>query len=71
MLFATRCKFNGDRSPGSTEEMLAIFAERGPGSGEVARYVSSDGQGGLLITESDSIAEGYEWALAFARLDGL
>lgn len=67
MLFLTSYKFKGDQSPDSVKEMLALFAERGPSAGEVAHYVASDGRGGLLVTEADSMADGYEGTLAFAR----
>jgi hypothetical protein len=67
MLFATRYKFKGDQSPESVKKLLAVFAERGPASGEVAHYVAADGRGGLIITESDDVGEAYENSLAYQQ----
>jgi len=43
--------------------MLAVFAERGPGEGEIAHYVSTDGSGGLIIADVDDPQAGYANAL--------
>lgn len=67
MLFATRYKFKGDQSPDSVKALLAVFAERGPAAGEIAHYVAADGRGGLIISENDSMQEGYENALHYQR----
>ncbi len=67
MLFATRYRFKGDQSPDSVKEMLGVFAERGGAEGEVAHYIASDGRGGMIITEADSMDEGYENMLHFQR----
>ena len=63
----TRYRFTGDQSPDSVKEMLAVFAERGAADGEIAHYVLADGRGGFIITESDSMEEGYEDALHYQR----
>ena len=59
MLFGTRYKFVGDRSPESIKELLATFAEHGTAPGEVAHYVMADGRGGLVISESDNATDAY------------
>lgn len=60
MLFGTRYKFIGDRSPDAVKALLASFAENGEAPGTVAHYVLADGRGGLVISENDSIKEAYE-----------
>ena len=67
MLFATRYKFKGDQSPESVKQLLAVFAERGAAEGQVAHYVSVDGRGGLIITESDDMNEAYANALHYQQ----
>ncbi len=67
MLLVTQYKFKGDRSPESTKAMLAVFAERGAASGQVAHYVAADGGGGFIISESDSLDDAYENALHYQQ----
>ncbi len=67
MLFATKYTFKGDQSPESVKEMLAVFAELGAQEGEVAHYVATNGRGGLIISEADSMEEGYERILRFSQ----
>ena len=67
MLFATRYKFKGDQSPESVKALLAVYAERGPAAGEIAHYVATDGRGGLIISENDSMQQGYEDALRYQQ----
>lgn len=67
MLMATRYTFKGDQSPDSVKALLAVFAERGPGAGEIAHYVSVDGRGGLIIAEVDDSQENYANALAYQQ----
>ncbi|MBG7605874.1 MAG: hypothetical protein IZT58_14810 [Actinobacteria bacterium] len=67
MLFATRYTFKGDQSPDSVRALLAVFAEQGPGQGELAHYVLADGSGGLIIAENDSMQQGYEDALRYQQ----
>lgn len=67
MLFATRYRFKGDQSPESVKEMLGVFAERGATDAEIAHYVATDGRGGIIISESDSMDEGYENALHYQQ----
>lgn len=67
MLFATRYTFKGDRTPESTKALLAVFAQRGAAAGEIAHYLNTDGRGGLLISENDSMQSAYEAALAYEQ----
>jgi hypothetical protein len=67
VLFATRYKFKGDQSPDSVKALLKVFAERGPATGEVAHYVATDGRGGLIISENDSMQKPYEDALHYQQ----
>lgn len=67
MLIATRYRFKGDQSPESVKALLAVFAEHGGGDGEIAHYVAGDGRGGIVITEAESLDEGYENALHFQQ----
>ena len=66
MLFVTSYRFKGDRSPESVKALLAKFAERGATEGEVAHYVATDGRGGVIISENDSMESGYENSLHYA-----
>lgn len=67
MLFGTRYKFVGDRSPESTKRLLAAFAENGAAPGTIAHYVMADGRGGLVIAEADSIEEAYANLLNYSE----
>jgi len=67
VLFATRYKFKGDQSPDSVKALLKVFAERGPATGEIAHYVATDGRGGLIISENDSMQKPYEDALNYQQ----
>lgn len=67
MLFATKYTFKGDQSPESVREMLAVFAEQGAQEGEVAHYVAANGRGGLIISEADSMEDGYENLLRYSQ----
>lgn len=60
MLFGTRYKFIGDRSPDAVKALLAAFGEHGAAPGTIAHYVLGDGRGGLVISDNDSITDAYE-----------
>lgn len=47
------------------KEVMAVFAEVGSAPGTIAHYVFADGRGGVVITETDSAAEGYRTILNF------
>jgi hypothetical protein len=67
MLFVTRYTFKGDQSPDSVKALLAVFAEQGPGEGEIAHYILADGRGGFTISEAESVQEAYEGSLRYAQ----
>lgn len=67
MLVATRYRFKGDQSPDSVRALLAVFAEVGPGDGEIAHYVLADGSGGFTIAEVDSMQDAYANALRYQQ----
>lgn len=67
MLFATKYTFKGDRSPDSVKEMLGVFAAQGEQEGQLAHYVAANGRGGLIISEADSMEDGYENLLHYSR----
>jgi Domain of unknown function (DUF3303) len=59
MLFGTRYRFVGERTPDDGKALLAAFAEHGSMDGTIAHYVMADGRGGLVISENDSMSEVY------------
>ncbi len=59
MLFGTRYKWTGDRTPEAAKALLAAFAEHGTVEGMIAHYVMADGRGGLLISEHESADDAY------------
>jgi hypothetical protein len=67
MLVVTKYRFKGDQSPDSARALLAVFAEQGPGEGEIAHYVLADGRGGFTIAELDSLDDAYEASLRYAQ----
>jgi hypothetical protein len=67
VLVVTRYKFKGDQSPDSVRELLAVFAEVGPGDGEIAHYVLADGSGGFTIADVDSMQDAYTDALRYQQ----
>ncbi len=67
MLFVTKYTFKGDQSPDSVKALLGVFAEQGPGEGEIAHYVLADGRGGFIISENDSMVAGYEATLRYQQ----
>ena len=67
MLVVTQYKFKGDQSPDSVRALLAVFAELGPGTGEIAHYVLADGGGGFTSAEVDSLQDSYADALRYQQ----
>ena len=50
-----------------TREMMAVFAETGPGPGTTAHYVATDGSHGVVISETDDIGATYRNLLKYAQ----
>ena len=67
MLFGTRYKIVGDRSPEAVKALLEAFGEHGAAPGTIAHYVMADGRGGLVISESDSATETYANLLNYSE----
>ena len=67
MLFGTRYKIVGDRSPEAVKALLEAFGEHGAAPGTIAHYVMADGRGGLVISESDSVTEIYANLLNYSE----
>ncbi len=66
MLFVTHYELIGERSKERTQELMALFAERGAGPGTLAHYVYADGGAGFVITDESGLEVAYETALAYA-----
>ncbi len=66
MLFVTHYELNGEPSKERTQELMALFAERGAGPGTLAHYVYADGGAGFVITDESGLEVAYETALAYA-----
>lgn len=67
MLFVTKYTFKGDRTPESVKEMLAVFAAQGDQEGQLANYIAANGRGGFIISEADSMEDGYENLLHYSQ----
>ena len=50
-----------------TAELMDAFAKYGAGPGVTAHYVSAEGAGGLVISETDDVAGGYRNILNYTR----
>jgi hypothetical protein len=59
MIFITTYKTKPYMTKEETSELMALFAEVGNGPGTIAQYVAADGTGGVVISETDDIAESY------------
>ena len=67
MIFITTYKLKPFLTKDETRELMAVFAEVGPGPGTTAHYVAADGSHGVVIGESDDPAEGYRNILNFTQ----
>jgi hypothetical protein len=59
MIFITTYKTKPYMTKEETSELMALFAEVGNGPGTIVQYVAADGTGGVVISETDDIAESY------------
>ena len=66
MLFVTHYELIGERSKERTQELMALFAERGAGPGTLAHYVYADGGAGFVIADESGLEVAYETTLAYA-----
>ena len=51
MLFVTHYELIGEPSKARTQELMALFGERGAGEGTLAHYVYADGGAGFVISD--------------------
>lgn len=65
MLFVTHYELVGERSKKKTQELMALFAERGTAPGTVAHYVYADGGAGFVIEDDSSMDRLYEDAINY------
>jgi hypothetical protein len=66
MLFITTYRIK-QMSRDETKKLMGVFAEKGVPSGVQAHYVSADGSQGVVIQETDDIAEGYRNLLNYSE----
>jgi hypothetical protein len=66
MLFVNHYELIGEPSKERTQELMALFAERGAGPGTIAHYVYADGGAGFVIADESGMESAYETALAYA-----
>jgi hypothetical protein len=59
MLFMTTYKIKPYLSNEETKTLLEVFAREGAAPGTTAHYVAADGSHGVVIAETDDIAEAY------------
>ena len=67
MHFVTFYELVGDPSKERSQQLMALFEERGSGSGTVAHYVYADGGGGFVISDGSDMDELYADAVAYAE----
>lgn len=67
MIFITTYKVKPYLSNDETKELMGVFAEVGSAPGTQAHYVAADGSFGVVISESDDVAEGYRNQLNYSQ----
>ncbi len=66
MLYVTHYESVGEPSKERTQELMALFAERGSGPGTLAHYVYADGGGGLVIADDSALDALYGDAIQYS-----
>jgi hypothetical protein len=67
VLFQTNYTIVGERSTERGKALMAEFARRGKGPGEIAHYVHVNGEGGTVISENADISELHDVVLAYSQ----
>jgi hypothetical protein len=67
MLLLAEYKLKPHIAKADFKRLMEEFAKRGGEQGEVAHYVKADGTGGYTIEEHDTLAPGFEGALAYSE----
>ena len=66
MLFVTHYELIGEPSKGRTQELMALFGERGAGEGTLAHYVYADAGAGFVISDDSGLDSLYEDAIQYS-----
>lgn len=67
MIVVTNYRFKRFATRDEVRELLDVFAKVGNAPGTIAHYVSTDGRGGMTITETDDPAQGYRNLLNYTQ----
>jgi hypothetical protein len=66
MLFVTHYELIGEPSKARTQELMALFGERGAGEGTLAHYVYADAGAGFVISDDSGLDSLYEDAIQYS-----
>jgi hypothetical protein len=66
MLFVTHYELIGEPSKIRTQELMALFGERGAGEGTLAHYVYADAGAGFVISDDSGLDSLYEDAIQYS-----
>jgi len=66
MLFVTHYELIGEPSKARTQELMALFGERGAGEGTLAHYVYADGGAGFVISDDSGLDSLYGDAIQYS-----
>ena len=67
MVSITTYKLKPFLTKDEVREVMGVFAKEGPGPGTTAHYITADGSGGVVITDSDDLQAGYRNILNYTR----
>jgi hypothetical protein len=67
MIAVTTYKLKPFLSREETRELMAVFAQHGPGPGAGAHYVAADGGHGVVISDTDDIQGVYRNLLNYTQ----
>lgn len=67
MIFVTTYHPKPYMSRQDTKDLLARFAEKGPGPGTIAHYIAVDDSGGVVISDTDDLTGSFRNILEYAE----
>lgn len=67
MILVTNYKLKPFLKKEETRQLMDVFAKEGTGPGATAHYVAADGSQGVVISETDDVAEGYRNILNYTQ----
>lgn len=67
MLWITTYRTKPFMTKTEIKELMAVFAEVGPGPGTTAHYVAADGSHGVVVSDTDDIGATYRNMLHYAE----